>query len=54
MYVVGGQVRYTAVWKPSTEGEIQVYGWTYQDYRAKYDVLWHQGRRLKELAIYVV
>jgi hypothetical protein len=47
-------VRYTAVWRPSTEGEIQVYGWKYEDYRAKYDELWQQGWRLKLLSIYVV
>ena len=40
-------VRYTAVWHPSTEGEIQVYGWKYADYRAKYDDLWKQGWRLR-------
>jgi hypothetical protein len=46
-------VRYTSVWHSSTEGEIQVYGWTYQDYRAKYDELWKQGWRLKLLSPYV-
>jgi hypothetical protein len=51
---IPGPVRYTAVWRPSTEGEIQVYGWTYQDYRAKYDQLWPQGWRLKLLNVYVV
>ena len=47
-------VYYTAVFRPSTEGEIQVYGYTYQDYRAKYDQLWNQGWRLKFLLPYVV
>jgi murein DD-endopeptidase MepM/ murein hydrolase activator NlpD len=47
-------VRYTAAWQPSNEGEIQVYGWTYADYRAKYDELWPQGWRLKHLAPYIV
>jgi hypothetical protein len=47
-------VVYTAVWRPSTEGEIQVYGWKYEDYRAKYDELWNQGWRLKLLNVYVV
>jgi hypothetical protein len=37
-----------------TEGEIQVYDWTYQDYRTKYDQLWSQGWRLKLLTPYVV
>ena len=47
----GGTPRYTAVWRPSTEGEIQVYGWTYQDYRAKYDGLWDRGWRLSEIFV---
>jgi hypothetical protein len=46
-------LRYTAVWRPSTDGEIQVYGWTYEDYRAKYDELWPQGWRLKLLEVYM-
>jgi hypothetical protein len=45
---------YTAVWQPSMEGEIQLYGWTYEDYRAKYDELWEQGWRLKLLNPYVI
>src|SRR5262245_2198925 len=49
-----GPVRYTAVWRPSAEGEIQVYGWAYQDYRNLYDQLWPQGWRLKLLSVYVV
>ena len=53
--VVGGtQVRYTAVWQPSTAGEIQVYGWTYEDYRKKYDELWAKGWRLKLLQPFVL
>jgi hypothetical protein len=47
--LAGDQVRYTAVWTQSTAGEIQVYGWTYDDYRKKYDELWKQGWRLKLL-----
>ena len=47
-------VRHTAVWQPSTEGEIQVYGSSYEDYRAKYDQLWPQGWRLKLIDAYVV
>ncbi len=55
-YVInnGTAVRYNAVWRPSTEGEIQVYGWTYSDFRAKYDELWPQGWRLKILQPYVI
>ena len=49
-----GPVRYTAVWRPSTEGEIQVYGWAYPDYRNLYDQLWPQGWRLKLIQPYVV
>ncbi|RYZ40104.1 MAG: hypothetical protein EOO71_17385 [Myxococcaceae bacterium] len=45
---------FTAVWEPSTQGEIQVYGWTYADYREKYDQLWSQGWRLHTLQPYVV
>lgn len=53
--VVGGtQVRYTAVWQPSTTGEIQVYGFTYEDYRKKYDELWAKGWRLKLLQPFVL
>ncbi len=50
----GDQVRYTAVWQQSTAGEIQVYGWTYEDYRKKYDELWKQGWRLKLLQPFVL
>jgi hypothetical protein len=55
-YVVSGQVRYNAVWRKGTpgEGEIQVYGWKYDDYRAKYDDLWKEGWRLKILQPYVI
>ncbi len=45
---------YTAVWRPSTSGEIQVYGWSYEDYRKKYDELWNQGWRLHILNNYIV
>ena len=50
----GNQVRYTAVWQPSTADEIQVYGWTYEDYRKKYDELWKQGWRLKLIQPFVL
>ncbi len=48
------QVRYSAVWKQSTENEIQVYGWTYDDYRKKYDELWPQGWRVGRLEPFVL
>jgi Bacterial tandem repeat domain 1 len=50
----GGQVLYNAVWRPGNCGEIQVYGWTYADYRANYDQLWQQGWRLYILQSYVL
>jgi len=54
-YVVNGAVRYTAVWRQlGNLGEIQVYGWTYADYKLKYDQLWGQGWRLQILQPYVV
>ncbi len=34
--------------------EIQVYGWTYSDYRAKYNTLWTEGWRLYSLQSYVL
>ena len=49
-----GPVRYTAVWHQSTQGEVQVYGQSYEAYRAKYDELWKQGWRLKVLEVHVV
>jgi hypothetical protein len=49
-------VRYSATWRwsGSPEREIQVYGWTYDSYRAKYDQLWPLGWRLKQLSVNVV
>jgi hypothetical protein len=38
-YVLNGKMRYAAVRRPSTEGKLQVNGWRYKDYRAKYDEL---------------
>jgi hypothetical protein len=46
--------RYSAVWRPAPSEEIQVYGWKYEDFRAKYDELWPQGWRLHLLNNYVV
>lgn len=43
----------TGVWRPSTQGEIQLYGAKYDDYRARYDELWPQGWRLKLLEVHV-
>ncbi len=34
--------------------EIQVYGWSYADYRAKYNTLWTEGWRLYSLQSYVL
>src|ERR1022692_2709935 len=54
-YVISdGTVRYNAVWRPATHGEIQVYGWTYSDYRNEYNTLWTEGWRLYILNAYVL
>ena len=54
-YVIAdGTVRYNAVWRPATHGEIQVYGWTYSDYRTEYNTLWTEGWRLYILNAYVL
>ncbi len=50
----GGDVRYDAVWRPGTVAETQVYGWTYADFRAKYDTLFPDGWRLYILDSYVI
>jgi hypothetical protein len=44
----------TAVWHKSNTEEIQVHGWRYADYRARYDEIWQQGYRLHTLDINVV
>jgi hypothetical protein len=49
-----GTVLDDAIWRPGSHGEIQVYGWTYADYRAKYDELWPKGWRLYILNPYVL
>jgi hypothetical protein len=36
----------TAVWRKSAKDEIQAYGWTYKQYRKRYDALWKKGWRL--------
>src|SRR5262249_9748711 len=38
----------------TSTNEIQVYGWSYEDYRKKYDELWPQGWRLYILQSYVM
>ncbi len=52
--MLNNRVRYTAVWRKSTEAELQLYGWSYQSYRKRYDELWDQGWRLRILEPYVV
>jgi Polyglycine hydrolase-like, structural repeat len=37
----------------TSKDEIQVYGWSYADYRNKYDALWPSGWRLYSLQSYV-
>ncbi len=49
-----GQVLYNAVWRPGNLAEIQVYGYSYADYRSKYDELFPQGWRLYILDAYVL
>jgi hypothetical protein len=50
-----GDVRYNAVWRPGgNTGEIQVYGYTYADYRAEYDKIFPEGWRLYILQTYVL
>jgi murein DD-endopeptidase MepM/ murein hydrolase activator NlpD len=44
-----GPIRYTAVWQRGTGAEIQMYGVTYEQYRAKYDSIWNDGWRLAVL-----
>lgn len=52
-YVLNGQVLYTAVWRrPAPIGEIQVYEWSYENFRREYDVLWCDGWRLKILNVW--
>ncbi|HEV8426520.1 MAG TPA: peptidoglycan DD-metalloendopeptidase family protein [Pyrinomonadaceae bacterium] len=41
-----GPIRYTAVWQRGTGAEIQMYGVTYEQYRAKYDSIWNDNWRL--------
>lgn len=43
---------FTGYWKKSGGLEIQVYRWNYEDVRAKYDVLWELGWRLKLIEPY--
>lgn len=51
---VGTGLRITAVWRKEPADEIQVYGWSYENYRARYDRLWPQGYRLHALETAVV
>src|SRR5215210_4674468 len=47
------EVRYNAVWRPSAEPEWQLYGATYEQFRARYDELWPQNWGLHILQTYV-
>ncbi|MFN8495118.1 MAG: hypothetical protein U0350_46380 [Caldilineaceae bacterium] len=49
-----GKLTITAAWQPEGGGEIQVYDWSYADYRKQYDALWNQGWRLHLLENRVV
>jgi hypothetical protein len=46
--------RFTGVWERATNGEIQVYPWPYETYRAHYDRIWSKGWRLEQLDTSVV
>ncbi len=45
--------RTTAVWRKGAAEEIQVHGWEYDDYRARYDKIWPDGWRLHDLEVHV-
>jgi hypothetical protein len=55
-------VLYNAVWREPDQhvsgcecsNELQVYGWSYADYRADYNKLWSEGWRLYLLDSYVL
>jgi hypothetical protein len=49
-----GNVFYNAVFRPGDSGEMQVYGYTYEDYRNLYNALFPKGWRLYILDSYVV
>ena len=48
-----GKVLYNAVWRPWGGEEEQVYGYSFSDYKKKYDELWPVGWRLYILDAYV-
>jgi len=49
-----GTVRYDVIWRPGSHAEQGIYGWTYSDYRARYDELYPQGWRLYVLHAFVL
>jgi hypothetical protein len=51
---LSGMLLWTAVFRPCTEGEIQVYDWPLADLRSEYDKLWNEGMRLRSLRPYVL
>ena len=51
---MNNQVLWAAVWRPSTEGEIQVYDWDLPGLMAKYNELVPQGYRLHLLQPYAL
>jgi hypothetical protein len=49
----GNQILYTAVWRQTRDlPEVQVYGWSYEDFRKLYDQLWCDGWRLKNFDVF--
>jgi hypothetical protein len=50
---VNGVELWNAVWRPEKSDEIAVYGWSYEDYRKKYDQIWNENWRLRLLSVHV-
>jgi hypothetical protein len=51
-YTLGNDLLYNAVWqRDGTLGEIQVYDWSFEDFKKEYDQLWCQGWRLQLISV---
>ena len=48
------ETRVTAVWRKGSHDELQVHGWSYENYRARYARIWKDGYRLHLLDTAVV
>lgn len=40
------EYHYSAVWRKSSAEEVQVHGWSFENYQQKYDELWKKGWRI--------